>query len=101
MANRRTKDDADSWDEEQALEEDGGPSAEDLRRFAGDLAHCPACGAEVYDDAVECPICQESILGSTERRPPIVSWWRNRWIAVIVALLVLGVLGLLPLLLGR
>jgi len=94
---RAAADDSDDLDDS----EDDGPSREDLRRFGAETAHCPACGAEIFDDAVQCPQCDEIVAGMTSRRPPWQSWWRQRWLALIVVLLVLAMLGVLPYLLTR
>lgn len=107
MALRRPPKDDDSWDDDvddvddHDMADDEGPSRDDLRRFSGDTALCPRCGAVVHDDAVTCPECFEVISGETSRRPPWQSWWRGRWLVVIVVLLVLTMLGLLPYLLAR
>jgi len=101
MALRRPPNDGDSWDDDVDDPDDEGPSGEDLRRFSSETAHCPSCGAVVHDDAVTCPECFELISGETSRRPPWQSWWRRRWLVVLIALLVLAMLGLLPYLLTR
>ncbi|MBX3355892.1 MAG: hypothetical protein KF724_09360 [Phycisphaeraceae bacterium] len=77
---------------------DLGPSDEDLERFSGDEAHCPFCGAEVYDDAVKCPECFEAIQGATSRVPPEAKGFRDRTMVLVAIVLVLAVLGLLPML---
>jgi predicted RNA-binding Zn-ribbon protein involved in translation (DUF1610 family) len=69
-------DDPDDWDVEDAEEDldDDGETA---------VLPCPACGAEVYEDAERCPRCGEYIvrrLRGWEGRP----WW---WVP-------LGLLGI-------
>jgi len=67
---------------------DDGPQSVDLDEFGGDetpTAACPACGAEVYEDADRCPACGQYITpgggaGSMKR------WW---WIALVLAALAL------------
>ena len=36
---------------------DENPSQEDIDRFSSDTASCAYCGAEIYDDCLECPEC--------------------------------------------
>ncbi len=67
---------------------DEGPSSEDLERFGDDTAHCPACGAEIWDQAPVCPKCGEAIAGRTLSRPPLEHWLHKRWI-ILVAIIAL------------
>ena len=78
-----------------AIDED--PSPEDLERFDHEDAHCPECGAEVWDQAEFCPACGTQVgghtVGGTRRR----RWRRKRWLLVVglIALLafLVAVLG--------
>lgn len=79
------------------MDVDEGPSAADLDRFGGDTGYCPACGAEVYDQAEFCPECGEHLGGAVKSRPPMEDWFRQRWIALVVVLVVLGLLAWLVL----
>ena len=36
---------------------DENQSQEDIDRFSSDTASCAYCGAEIYDDCLECPEC--------------------------------------------
>jgi hypothetical protein len=65
---------------------DEGPSADDLARFGHETAYCPHCGAEVWDDAQQCPSCQQWMEQPAAINP------RTRAIkqAIIVGLLLLG-----------
>lgn len=78
-----------------------GPSPEDVERFSGEDASCPDCGAAIWDDAAVCPRCGAVIDGDAARRRPSDSWWRTRWFAVLVIVLVLAMIGLLPIMLRR
>jgi len=78
---------------------DSGPSEEDRRRFSREHARCPECGAEVWDDASLCPACGALLDGGASRFGPVDAWWRQRWIVLVVVVLVLAMAGLLPLLL--
>lgn len=94
---RRTGAADDSGDfDDDAL--DDGPSDEDLARFSGEQAHCPACGAEIWDDAAICPQCGEVLDGDTSRSTPLDAWWRRRWKLLLVILLLASLLSLVPVL---
>lgn len=60
------------------------PSQEDIARFGGDAVTCPACGAEVYHDAVMCQDCGR-MLTESDTAPAA---GRSRWVVV-------GVVGLM------
>jgi uncharacterized membrane protein YvbJ len=64
-----------------------------LDRFGGDTGYCPACGAEIWDQAEACPECGEYIDGARSR-PPLEEWLRRRWLVVVavVAIILLLVL---------
>jgi predicted nucleic acid-binding Zn ribbon protein len=70
-------------DEDDDLDPEG-PSAADIARLDRDTARCPACDAEVYDDASVCPICGE-ILTTPARRIGAIA-------VAIVALLIVMIL---------
>lgn len=70
------------------IERDEGPSAEDLRRFGGDTAACPDCGAEVWDQADVCPKCFAYLGGDTVRRG---RQRRRTWRTAIILLILAGV----------
>jgi len=53
---------------------------------------CPACGAEVYEDAVRCPVCGDYITHDTSLWSGRPGWW--------VLLRLLGVLALIGVLTG-
>jgi len=53
---------------------------------------CPACGAEVYEDAVRCPVCGDYITHDTSLWSGRPGWW--------VLLGLLGVLALIGVLTG-
>ena len=63
---------------------DEDPSPEDLERFSGDTAHCPACGAEIWDLAELCPACGATVGGRVAARPPVEDWFRRRWLILVV-----------------
>ena len=63
---------------------DEEPSPEDLQRFGHDTAHCPACGAEIWDQADLCPACGDTVSGRVAGRPPVETWFRRRWLILVV-----------------
>lgn len=98
MSGRGTSVDDEQWEDDS---DDGGPSDADIERFSSEVAHCPECGAEVWDDAVKCPECFAIIDGATMRHSPLQAWWRNRWLVALVVLLIVAMLGLLPFMFWR
>lgn len=48
---------------------DEDPSDDDLDRFAGETGYCPDCGAEVWDEAYQCPHCEAVIEGRVGHAP--------------------------------
>jgi hypothetical protein len=56
---------------------------------ATDTATCPHCGAEVYEDTVRCPVCENYITpasGSVLSGRPL--WWIVLGLAGVVAVLI-------------
>ena len=77
---------------------DEDPSPEDLDRFSEGEAYCPNCGAQVWDDVEVCPSCGEYIGGRTMRRSPVEQEFRQRWIVLVIVVLVVLLAGVLALL---
>ncbi|QDT56945.1 hypothetical protein Pan44_50080 [Caulifigura coniformis] len=70
----------DDWDEgEDAWADDDSETA---------LAECPSCGADVYEDAVRCPICGEYITRSRSVWQGRPVWWRILGLAGILAVII-------------
>ena len=68
---------------------DEGPSPDDLDRFNADQSgYCPECGAEVWDNVEICPKCGLPIGGRVRTRPPSEQWLRQRWILLVIIVLV-------------
>jgi hypothetical protein len=65
--------DDDSWDDDDLPADDG----------AAATVPCPSCGADVYEDAVQCPACGEYITHSSSMWDGKPLWW-----------VVLGLLGI-------
>ena len=62
---------------------DEDPSPQDLERFGHETAYCPACGAEIWDQAELCPSCGDLVGGRTSSRHPLESWFRRRWFILV------------------
>lgn len=69
--------------------DDDGPSQEDLRRFGGEHAYCPDCGAQVWDQADVCPKCYAYLGGDTARRR---STSKREWRKLVLVILLVALL---------
>ena len=74
---------------------DEGPSPEDLRRFGGETAFCPDCGARVWDQADVCPSCYAYLGGETARRRKATSLmrWKKAILASVLIAMLLSLAG--------
>jgi hypothetical protein len=77
------------------LREQEGPSADDLARFSDEYGYCPECGEEVWDVVEFCPSCRATIGGrvKSEFRTPRQQQMEQRWIIVLILILVFGFAG--------
>ncbi|HEV3168469.1 MAG TPA: zinc-ribbon domain-containing protein [Isosphaeraceae bacterium] len=64
---------AEDWDED-------GLNDDDDNDHSG-VVPCPSCGAEVYDDAEQCPACGDHIVHPTNQ------WYGKPWWWVVLGLL--------------
>lgn len=75
------------WDDDNPPDE--GPLECDLEELGGDdapqTAPCSACGAEIYDDSVQCPVCGQYILGGSGASHRLTWWWVLAAVAALVA----------------
>jgi len=75
-------------DDGNQIDED--PLESDLEEFGDDdsprIECCGGCGADVFDDSVQCPVCGQYIF-STE---PITDRDRKTWAWVLTAVVVLA-----------
>jgi hypothetical protein len=51
------------------------------------VAECPKCGADIYEDAVRCPICGDYVTRSTSPWPGRPMWWRLLGLAGVIAVI--------------
>ena len=76
------------WDDDDP--DDEGPSSVDLDELGDDgpsqTVGCPACGAEIYEDADRCPVCGQYV---TRGRGV---WAGKSWWWVLIGLIVLAML---------
>ena len=73
----------DDWEDDRPLEEWEYPDPDESDDEQTRTQECPMCGADVYEDAEQCPSCGEWIEHSTH---PFAG--RSMWF------IVLGVLGI-------
>ena len=70
---------------------DEDPSDDDLDRFAGEIGYCQDCGAEIWDEAWQCPHCHAVVEGRVARdRPdPVGSSVARRSVIALVVIIVI------------
>ena len=74
---------------------DEGPSPDDIRRFSRETAYCPDCGEEIWDALNTCPRCGSYIPEGPSRHRPIDRYFRQKWIVVVIVLVLVGFLWFL------
>jgi predicted RNA-binding Zn-ribbon protein involved in translation (DUF1610 family) len=75
----RHTDDDDDWDEgDDAWEDEDAEAA---------LVECPKCGCDIYEDAVQCPLCGEYVTHRHSIWADKPVWWRVLGAAGIVAVI--------------
>lgn len=74
----------DDLDDREFPDEDDGD--EDAIDAETPMRKCPRCGADVYEDVEQCPLCGSWITAETSPWSGRSSWW-----------VILGVLGILAL----
>ncbi len=83
-----------SWDDSSAdSDEHEYPDADLWDEESTDTIECPACGADVYEDADQCPVCGEFLIPDTRVWAGKPTWWialGMLGIIVLVAALILG-----------
>lgn len=70
------------------LDDDEYPDwSNDADDDAVDLVPCPHCGAEIYEDAEQCPICGEYVIRTSTNVP----WfWKATAIILVIAMLLVA-----------
>ena len=76
-----------SWFEEAGdeLRDDEYPDEDQLDDDATETLACPHCGAEVYEDAEYCPVCDNYITPDANARSAWPLWWILLGLAGVVA----------------
>ena len=72
-----------SWDDDRGWDDDDEES---------DVIECPACGAEIYEDAPQCPVCENYVVRESQSFSGKPVWY--------VALAVAGIIAVIWLLSG-
>lgn len=72
---------------------DEDPSDDDIERFSSDTARCPECGEEVWDQADVCPECGAAMTDGPGSRSTIERHFTQKWIIVVVVILILAMLA--------
>ena len=86
---------SDLWFEEPDDELDDDEYLDEDSDEANCTVSCPECGAEVYEDAVRCPVCGNYITHHGHIWSGRPSWWiLLGLLGIISAILVLG--GIYP-----
>lgn len=73
----------DDWDSE--YDDDYGPDSDFDDDWESETIECSNCGADVYEDAVSCPICGEYLTANTDPLSNRPSWWVFLGILGVVA----------------
>ena len=71
---------------------DEGPSPEDIQRFSDETGYCHHCGAEIWDQAEQCPRCKTYQQFGVRSRPPLEEWFRKRWVLFVVIVVLIAFL---------
>jgi hypothetical protein len=84
-----------NWDESSdSLDDREYPDADDLDDGSTDTVVCPHCGADVYEDADQCPECGMFLLSDTRVwSSKSLGWIALGLLGVVAAILAL-ILGL-------
>ncbi len=78
---------APNWDDPQDdLHEWEYPDVDATNDEQAETLPCPECGADVYEDADQCPVCGHYILRDTHIWSGRPGWW--------IALAVLGIIAM-------
>ena len=86
---------ANYWDDpSDDLEDREYPDADPWEEESTDTIACAACGAEVYEDAVQCPVCGEYMMPETSIWAGKPSWWITLGVLGIIALTAALVIGM-------
>ncbi len=74
------------WDRDD--EYDDEPFDSDDEDDATDVIDCPACGAEIYAEAEQCPVCGEYVTATSSVWDGKPTWWVVLAMAGILATVV-------------
>ena len=77
------------------LDEGESPDEDDFDDDSTLTMPCSQCGAEIYEDAVRCPVCGGYVTSNTSIWSGRPTWWILMGLVGILAL-VLALAGLVP-----
>ena len=78
----------DDWDDDRPLADWEDPDGEDEEELdSTPTKACPKCGCDVYDAAVECPLCGEYFTREQPGSSSFPVWVRATALFIVVALI--------------
>lgn len=80
---------SDDWDDDPSVEGDFDEEWPDDEDADSLTVPCPSCGADIYEDAEQCPVCGEYVVRTSTAWQGKPIWW-----------ILLGGLGILATILG-
>jgi hypothetical protein len=76
------------WNDDRPLEDREYPDEDSSdEEDESALVPCPQCGADIYEDTVQCPVCGEYVTHSARAWDGRPGWW--------IALGLLGIIAVL------
>lgn len=82
-----------NWSDDD-LEDREFPDEDDADDEVSETRPCPSCGADVYEDAVACPICGSYVSFSNSTWSHLSWWWTGLGLAGLAAALWTLIFGL-------
>jgi predicted amidophosphoribosyltransferase len=73
----------DDWDSE--YDDEYGPDSDYEDDWESETIVCSHCGADVYEDAVACPVCGEYLTKTTHPLSDRPAWWVSLGILGVIA----------------
>ena len=77
------EDDYDDFDDDSDWSDHGYGAEDD----SAELVSCPSCGAEIYEESLRCPVCEEYITFSTSPMAGRSLWFALLGLAGIIAVI--------------
>jgi predicted amidophosphoribosyltransferase len=83
----RHDDDEPDWLEHDDVDDDDNGMSDWDEDSDGGNVMCPKCGADMYEDAVKCPLCGEYVVHTHHVWQGKPIWWKLLGLAGVLALL--------------